>query len=106
MKTLSVVYVSMILTVAGQAWFTNYARSQETIAPLVVDADGKPLCGEWLEMLRGNRSETVVFTGSDKHGQKVKVLVDGQKWRFVILAGAADPRFGCEIMAGDGFSSR
>ena len=81
------------------------ALGQETIAPLVV-VDGKPLCGEWLEMLRQNPGETVIFTGSDRYGQKVKVLIDGQKWRFVVLAGAVEPKYGCEFMNGDGFSSR
>lgn len=84
----------------------GFARAQETIPPLVADADGKPICGEWLKMLRGNPSETVLFTGGDRYGQKVKVLVDGQSWRFVILAGDVSPKFGCEFLAGDGFSSR
>ncbi|MGI9485490.1 MAG: hypothetical protein ACR2RF_06325 [Geminicoccaceae bacterium] len=81
------------------------SKAQETITPLVV-VDGKPVCGEWLEMLREKPDETVVFTGSDRYGQKVKVLVDGQKWRFVILAGDVNPKFGCEFLAGHGVSSR
>lgn len=101
MKTVSGVYVAMVLAVAGQDWFINFARSQEPIVPLVVDADGKPVCGEWPKVLL-KTGEKVKLTLSDRYGQKIKVLVDGQSWRLVLMAGAEDSKFGCSFAEGDG----
>lgn len=79
----------------------GFATAQEPIAPLVVDADGKPVCGEWPEVLL-KTGEKVKLTLSDRYGQKIKVLVDGQSWRLVLMAGAEDSKFGCSFAEGDG----
>lgn len=102
MKTVSGVYVAMVLAVAGQAWFINFARSQEPIAPLVVDADGKPVCGDWPEVLL-RTGEKVKFTLDDRYGQKIKLLLDGENWRLVLMAGAKDSKFGCAFADGVGW---
>ena len=98
MKTVSAVHVAMVLTVASQAWYTNYARSQEV--DIKAATDGR--CDYWLKMLEEKPSELVKFTGTDKSQPKVKVLVDGDSWRIVLLAGAEKPLFACTILKGDG----
>ena len=92
------------LAIAGFSLGLSMAKADD---PLVVK-DGKTLCDKWLPMLAENPKETVIFTGHDEFGQKVKVLVNrqNQEWRFVLLAGTEKPLYGCEFLAGSGFVSQ
>lgn len=80
------------------------SHAQEPLTPLVV-VDGKPVCGEWPEVLL-KTGETVLITLSDRYGQKIKVLADGQSWRLVLMAGAQDSKFGCAFAEGVGVIAR
>ena len=66
--------------------------------------DGR--CDYWLPMLRENPNETVLITLNDQGGSEIKLLVNGDRWRQVLLTGEGEMRLGCTFMEGQGVMDR
>ena len=58
-------------------------------------------CDYWLPMLQANPSETVHMTLGLSDQAEIKVLVDGDSWRMVLLAKADEP-MGCVLAEDEG----
>ena len=100
-------YLRTLIAALSLTGFLGALNAYPVLGQDIVTKDGEAVCTNWKQFLRDHPDESVVFTGYDEFGQKVKVMATkgGGTWRAVILAGAEDARFGCVFMDGDRFEA-
>jgi len=87
----------MFIVASAVLFWLSPSQAQE--ADIKAATDGR--CDYWLPMLQANPNETVYMTLGLNDQAEIKILVDGDNWRMVLLTKADFP-MGCVFIEDEG----